>query len=398
MDLCKGAFKDCEKNNKQKKGKKMFEKYNLMTPGPTRMAENVRAVRSMDTVNPDEDFFKYYQETCKLLADIMNTDNQVQILTGEGILGLEAVCASLTEKGDRVLVLDNGVFGKGFEEFVKLYGGEAIVYTSDYHKPFDVEEIRRFLEKDSNFKYATVVHCDTPSGVLNDIESICLLLKEYDILTVVDSVAGMFGEPVDIKKSKIDVLCGGSQKALSAATGLTMLWISDEALSVMNRRKSAIPSFYANILMFHKAHKGRFFPYSQPVIDIYSLRRAIENVIEDKEIFQRHQKIAYATRKAVVKAGLELYLEDGYASTVTAINVPKGLTDKEILSTLKNKYGIIMSGSFDVLTGKVFRIGHMGENARVEFVADALDGLTKTLKDLKFDVKCDMKEEFLRHC
>ncbi len=371
------------------------KKYNLMTPGPTTMAENVCAKRGMNTVVPDENFFHYYQEACKMLSDMMNTKNQAYILSGEGILGLEAACASLTEKGDRVLVIDNGIFGKGFADFVKIYGGESILFSSDYHRPIDCNELKAFLEKDSDFKYATVVHCDTPSGVLNDIEKICNLLKDYGIITVVDSVAGMFGEPVDVDKSKIDILCGGSQKALSGATGLTMLWVSEKAIEVMENRKTPISSFYANILIFNQAHQGRFFPYSQPVTDIYSLREALENVKNDKEIFNRHKIIAEATRKAVVKAGLDLYLEKGHSSTVTVVKVPDGLTDKEILATLKDKYHVIMAGSFDILTGKVFRIGHMGENARVEKVAEALDVLTKTLEELNFPVKCNMKEVFL---
>lgn len=100
-----------------------------------------------------------------------------------------------------------------------MYGGEPVLFTTDYRNPIDVEALRTFLEKDADFKYATVVHCDTPSGVRNDISKICPLLAEYGILNVVDSVAGMFGEPVDFDASCIDILCGGSQKALSAPPG-----------------------------------------------------------------------------------------------------------------------------------------------------------------------------------
>lgn len=104
----------------------------------------------------------------------------------------------MTEPGDRVLVIDNGIFGKGFADFVKIYGGEPVLYTVDYHEPVQAEALAAYLEKDHEYKYATVVHCDTPSGVLNDLESICPLLKKYGILTVVDSVAAMFGQEVKV--------------------------------------------------------------------------------------------------------------------------------------------------------------------------------------------------------
>ena len=191
--------------------------YQIMTAGPTQVRENVRMARSLECTNPDLDpaFFDFYRETCQLLSEAVNTENKALILGGEGILGLEAACASLTEPGDRVLVIDNGVFGKGFADFVKIYGGTPVSFVSDYHRPVKLADLEAFLEKDSDFKYATVVHLDTPSGVINDVEEISKLLDRYHIMTVADSVAGLFGEKLDLSNSKLDILCGGSQKALS---------------------------------------------------------------------------------------------------------------------------------------------------------------------------------------
>ena len=185
--------------------------YEIMTPGPTQVRENVRLARSLVCTNPDLDpaFYDFYRETCGLLSQAMHTENRALILGGEGILGLEAACASLTEPGDRVLVLDNGIFGKGFADFVTIYGGQPVVYTDNYHHALDIEKLEQFLEKDHDFKYATVVHCDTPSGVLNDVETISRLFDRYGILTVTDAVAGMFGEPLDVSKMILELLCVG---------------------------------------------------------------------------------------------------------------------------------------------------------------------------------------------
>ena len=156
-----------------------------MTAGPTQVRENVRMARSLECTNPDLDmeFFDFYHETCAMLSKVTNTENKALILGGEGILGLEAACASLTEPGDRVLVIDNGIFGKGFADFVKIYGGQPVLYTADYHNPIAVAELEAFLKTDHDFKYATVVHCDTPSGVCNDVEEISKLLDKYGIMT-----------------------------------------------------------------------------------------------------------------------------------------------------------------------------------------------------------------------
>ena len=372
--------------------------YKIMTAGPTQVKENVRMARSLETTNPDLDvaFCEFYKETCDILQELLHSSGTAYILGGEGILGLEAACASLTEPGDRVLVLDNGIFGRGFADFVKMYGGEAVLFTSDYQHPINPPDLRAFLEKDSDFKYATVVHCDTPSGILNDISELCPLLSEFGILTVVDSVAGMFGEYVNVDESKIDILCGGSQKALSAPAGLTMLWVSDKAMEAMENRKTPIASFYANILTFKTYYEDKWFPYTMPISDINGLRAALDNVKADKDILERHAKIAAATRGAVQKAGLKLYPEEGFSNTVTVIEVPEGLTDTQILSTIRDKYNVMLSGCFDVLAGKVFRIGHMGENARIEDMTITMNALDRTFADLGYPLECSMKEEFLR--
>ena len=371
--------------------------YKIMTAGPTQVRENVRLARSLETTNPDLDlnFYEFYKETCDILQEMLHSTGNAYILGGEGILGLEAACASLTEPGDRVLVLDNGIFGKGFADFVTMYGGEAVLFTSDYQCPINPDDLKAFLEKDSNFKYATVVHCDTPSGVLNDISKICPLLAEYGILSVVDAVASMFGEYINVDESQIDILCGGSQKALSAPAGLTMLWVSDKAMKAMENRKMPIAAFYANILTFRNYYENKWFPYTMPISDINGLRVALDNAKADVEILERHAKIAEAARKAVQKAGLKLYLREGYSNTVTVIEVPEGVTDEQILSTMRDKYNIMISGCFDVLAGKVIRIGHMGENARIEDMALTLDAMDKTFADLGVQLLCNMKETFL---
>ncbi len=358
--------------------------YDIMTPGPTQVRENVLKARSLPCTNPDldPDFFTYYKETCELISSLLHTENQTLILGGEGILGLEAACASLTEPGDRVLVLDNGVFGKGFADFVSLYGGEPVLYTADYLHTLNVHELAEYLEKDHAFKYATVVHCDTPSGVLNDISRICPLLKSYGILTVVDSVSAMFGEEVRADDFQIDLLCGGSQKAVSAPPGLTFVTISPNAWETMKKRKQRIASFYANLMAFDGYFEKQWFPYTMPVSDIRGLRAALENIKADPDILKRHARIAGAVRQALTDCGLKLHTHDGWCNTVSVFDVPKETSSAAILGALRQDHNLMLAGSFDVLEGQVIRIGHMGENAREEKLAAVMKALDQVLAKL----------------
>ena len=368
----------------------------IMTPGPTEVRENVRLARAEGTTNPDidEKFYEFYKETCCRLGAFLNTRNEVRVLSGEGILGLEAACASLTEKGDRVLVIENGIFGEGFGDFVKIYGGEPFYFRNNRKRKIDIEELKSFLDKDSNFKYATVVHCDTPSGVLNDIDKICPILKEKGILTVVDSVAGMGGEEVRVDDWKIDIVLGGSQKCLSAPPGLTFLSISEDAFDMMEKRETPIASFYCNLLIWKNYYKDKWFPYTPPISDIIGLRKAVDNLLEEENIIKRHDEIATATRAAVVSAGLKIHTEDGYSNTVTVIDVPHGMNDKKIIKYMIDNYGVMITGSFGYLEGRVLRIGHMGENAKPEKVGYTLFALQRALEHYGFKFYKDMASTF----
>ena len=371
----------------------------IMTPGPTMVRENVRLKRSIECTNPDIDldFKEFYIKTCDKIGEFLKTKNLTAILSGEGLLGLEAACASLTEKGDRVLVLDNGVYGGFFKDFVEMYGGEAVILKSDEKNAFDINILKRFLEKDSNFKYATVVHCDTPSGVLNNIEEICPLLKSYGILTVVDSVAAMGGENIMVDKWQVDIVVGGSQKAISAPPGLTIVSISEDAFKSMENRKTPIAGFYSNLLMWKNYKTDSWFPYTMPISDIYGLDAAIDNILLDKDILKRHEKIASATRKALKLGGLNLYLENGFSNTVTAICLPENVHDKTLLNNMVKNFNVLIGGSVAYLEGKLIRIGHMGENANVQYVSYTLTALQSELEKLGVKINKNLSETFINN-
>ncbi len=372
----------------------------VFTPGPTNVRENVRLARAVETTNPDldKDFYEFYKETCNKIGEVLSTKNDVFILSGEGILGLEAACASLTEPGDRVLIIDNGVFGEGFADFVKIYGGMPVLYSVDRKKEIDVEELRTFLDGDNNFKYATVVHCDTPSGVLNDISKICPMLKKYGILTVVDSVAAMGGEPIKVGEWNIDIALGGSQKAFSAPPGLSIVTISDDADKAIRERRTPIIGFYCNLTIWKGYYEKKWFPYTMPISDIYGLRVAVDNILEEGiySVHNRHRQIALATRNALTNHGLKLYLSSGFSSTVTVVEPPQGIEAKVLINHMRDKYNLLISGSFDYLENKVIRIGHMGENAIMDKIIFVLNILDKALKDLGYKSETNLVEEFNR--
>ena len=371
----------------------------LMTPGPTYVHESVRQALSKPITNPDidPDFFEFYKETSEKFKKLLATKNDVLILNGEGILGLEAAVASLVEPGDSVLCIDNGIFGHGFGDFLKMYGAEVTYYRSDYKRDLNLEDLKSFLQENNDFKLATLVHCETPSGITNPVHDICPLLKEYDILSVVDSVSAMAGEPLEVDAWQMDVVLGGSQKCLSAPPGLTIISISDKAWESILNRKTPVMGHYCNLGLWKTWYEDQWFPYTQPISDIYGLRAAVDRVLESNDFVSRHKKNAEAVRFALKKGGLSLYPDQGYSNTVTTINVPDNLNFNDIYRSMLEDHQVMIAGAFAYLKNKVIRIGHMGENCYEEKIYKTLEALDLTLKKYKVSIEGDLHKWYMAY-
>ncbi|MFW5994160.1 MAG: pyridoxal-phosphate-dependent aminotransferase family protein [Halanaerobiaceae bacterium] len=365
----------------------------IMTPGPTEIAESVRKAMAQPIINPDLDpeFFDFYAEMISKLQNILHTENDAIVMSGEGILGLESACASLIEPGDRVLVIDNGIFGRGFADFVRLYGGEVELVEFPDDRPVDADKLEETLKKDSDYKFATFVHCETPTGILNSVKEITRVLNRYNILSVVDSVSAVGGVPVEVDDWGVDILLGGSQKCLSAPPGITFLSLSDEAWKMINNRETEVHGYYLNLIPWQNWYEDKKFPYTQAISDIYAFDQALDNWLGDKDVLLRHRENARAVRKTLKRAGLELFAKDGYSDTVTAFKKPAGVDYAELNQIMADKYNVMIASSVGRYAKSILRIGHMGENCYEEKLYRTLKALDKTLRELGVELKEELQ-------
>ncbi len=344
----------------------------LMTPGPTMMDERVRQAMARPIVNPDldADFAAFYRALCGKLGRVMGTRHDVLILSAEGLLGLEAAVLSLVEPGDKVLCVANGFYGEGFGDFVQMAGGVPVFLRGPYNEVLGAADVAAVLHEHPDIKVATIVHCETPSGLLNPVADLVEPLHARGIVTIVDAVSSIAGEPIASDAWGIDVLLGGSQKALSAPPGLALVSVSERAWDKMQARQQPIPSYYLSLLKWREMWlRDGVFPYTPSISDIYALDAAVDLLLETglEQACARHFRLAEATRHALRSAGFTIYPQAGAeANTVTAFHIPAGVDDVTARTLLWEKYGVMMAGSWGSLAGKVWRIGHMGQNARPE--------------------------------
>ncbi len=357
----------------------------ILSAGPTTIAENTLQAMSQQRWNADlsKEFYEQYQRVVEKYDKVIQNSRGFSFIMGaEAMIALEGACASLIEPGDQVLVLANGVFGRGFADLVSMYGGRPVIIGQADDRGFSLEALQTAVAEHPDAKLATMVHCETPTGVTNDVTTLCGFLKKCGILSVVDSVSAIGGEALNYDDSGIDVLLGGSQKCLSAPSGLGMVTLSQEAVQAIRNRTTPIASFYANYQYFFNWQEKMWFPYTMPEQLINALETALDNILT-KDFTGLHARYAEITRRVLTDNGLKLFAKAEAANTLTAFYAPEKAAPAEILTHLQAKYEIILSGSLAEYQDSLLRIGHMGENNRGAYFEKLFTALDGTWKDLK---------------
>jgi aspartate aminotransferase-like enzyme len=347
----------------------------LLTPGPTAVPEAVREAMAREQPNPDVEpaFRETYAETCERLRRVHGTDDDVVVLGGEGILGLEAAVASLVGPGDSVLCVSNGLYGDGFAEFVADYGGEATLVSADDDGPLDADAVAAELER-GEYDLATMVHCETPTGTLNDLDPVLDLLDDHGVLSVVDAVSSLGG--VDVPVERIDVCLAASQKCFSAPPGLATAAVSDAAWERMDERETR--GVYTDLRPWRDVSGG--FPYTHLAANVAALHRALGLLLSEglEEAYARHERAAERCRERAAELGVGLYPDPERSSpTVTALAVPGRAS--ELQATLAADHDVVLATGLAEHAEDVLRVGHMGYGADVERVDRAMDALSAEL-------------------
>ena len=356
--------------------------------GPVQMTERTLRDQSRPVLyHYDPAFLEQFGETCELLARVFQTRHDVVVLQGEAVLALEAAAASLFQPGDKVLNLVSGVFGKWFELYIDRFGAECVELAVPYDDAIDPDAVRRALEADPDIRFLSVVHSETPSATMNPVAAIGAIAKEHGVLTIVDTVSGLGGESLSPEGWGIDVAIAGPQKCLGGPPGLSLLAISPEAWKAMESKPEPLRGSFLSILDWKDAWiENRRFPYTPSVSLMYGLESVLRQALEEgmESLAGRHALIGRACRRGVEAMGLELWAarEEIAAPCVTGVKVPDGIDDAALRERLRERYGVMISGGYGDLAGKLFRLGHMGVAAHPTYLTAQLAMLERSLADL----------------
>ena len=358
----------------------------LLGAGPSGVAPSTyRALSQTMLGHLDPYFLEIMEEIKKGLRQLMQTKNEVTVpLSGTGSAGMEAAFVNLVEPGDKVLVLENGVFGNRMADVASRLGAQVTKEEFEWGTPVRVERVKELLAQD-HYKIVAIVHAETSTGVRNPVQEVGDLVNAAGSLYLVDAVTSLGGIPVEVDKWHADVCYSGSQKCLSCPPGASPITFSDRAMEAIYARKTKVPNWYLdmNLLTQYWGGAKRVYHHTAPISMMYALYQAVYNILDEgmENAFARHQAAHERLVKGLEKLGLEMLVAPEYRlPELNCVIVPEGVDEAALRAELLEKYHIEVSSGLGPLAGKVIRIGLMGYNATFDTVDRLLDALREILK------------------
>jgi len=344
----------------------MLLKNRLFTPGPTPLlpaAQN--AMAAFTAHHRTADFRALFTRVLADMKDFIGTTNDVLVIASSGTGVMEGSVSNLTSPGDKVLVLTAGKFGERWRDLTKAYGCSVDVLEKPYGETFSLDEVRARLTPDIRAVYVQATESST--GARHDVKGIAKLVRENgDTLLIVDAITGLGTTHFDVDGWGIDVIIGGSQKALMIPPGLAYCAVSERAWKRMETAKS--PRYYFDFRKERKAAAKGESAYTPATSLFAALGAALDfirqmgngDLVAGRKALVDNAEIAAEMTRAGAKAlGLKLFaLSPGTA--LTAITSPPGIDSSKIVKEFRESFSAVVANGQGDMKGKLFRIAHIG--------------------------------------
>ncbi|XP_059085465.1 alanine--glyoxylate aminotransferase-like [Tigriopus californicus] len=365
----------------------------LMGPGPSNSAQRVLNAMSLPTLGHLHPEFQKIMDDVKAgIQYVFQTKNALTLaLSATGHAAMEAVMVNMLEKGDIVLIANNGIWGERAGDMATRAGANVKMIQKEAGGSFSLEEIKKGLEAEKP-KLLFVTHGESSTGVVQNLEGLGKLCHSMGVLFAVDTVASLGGVPVAADDLEIDVIYTGSQKVLGVPPGLAPISFSPKAVETIKARKSPPQSFYLDMNWLGQywdcyPNQARVYHHTGPVNAIYGLREGLAIAAEEglPSLWKRHAECAQQLHKGLANLKLELFVPkaDDRLPTVTTVVVPDGLDWKAVTVHAMNTYKVEIAGGLGPSAGKVWRIGLMGQNAYPEKVTLVLKALAEAIEQVR---------------
>lgn len=348
----------------------MSNRYRLMVPGPTTAPPEVLAAGALPVFDERiPRFAVLFNRVLNNLAAMMATESDVLLFAASITGACESALQNLFSPGERILIGNNGFFAQRWVDMARAYGLDVVELACAWGSPVDASQVERALALDPSIRAAVCVHCETSTGALTDVAAFGAATR--DVISIVDAASSLGVSELRTDEWGIDVVVSGGHKALMIPPGTSFVSVSPRAWAA--HRDATMPRFYFDWTAAKEAVCVRgATPWTAPVGLIVQLDLAVRQILDEgvAEVVARHNLLSLATRAGLQALGLELLVEDKYASgAVTAAWTPPGLDGAMLVRVLLDDYGVQVTGGLAEQAGRLLRIGHCGYVDGLDIVA-----------------------------
>jgi aspartate aminotransferase-like enzyme len=363
------------------------QKKYLMTPGPTPVPPQVMLTMAAPMIHHrTPDFSAAFAAAIENLKYVFQTEGDALLFACSGTGVMEAAIANCFCKGDTVIVTRNGKFGDRQKQIAEVYGLEVVDLAYEWTEVVRPADVVKALAENPGVRGVIVTQSETSSGVLNDIQALGAIVREYpECVLIVDSITGIGAVDCKTDEWGLDVVMTGSQKGLMLPPGLAACTVSEKAWRAYDR--SDLPKYYFDWMKYKKNVEKDTTPFTPAVSLVLGLNQSLDMIREEglENTIARHSMLAEATRKGVEALGMKLFAPpEGRGSAVTPVWVPEGVDGKAIVKIMKDQYGVTIAGGQDDYAGRIFRIGHLGYFGEFDIIT-TLAALEMTLAQLGYE-------------
>lgn len=360
----------------------------LMGPGPSDVYPQVLAALARPTVGHlDPLFIGMMDELKSLLQYAFQTRNEVTMaISAPGSAGMEACFVNLVERGEKVIVCRNGVFGERMRQNVERLGAIAVLVDNAWGEPVDPARVEQALRDNPDAKFLAFVHAETSTGARSDARTLCALAKQYGCLTIVDAVTSLGGVELRVDDWGIDAIYSGSQKCLSCVPGLSPLSFGPNAVAKLQARNTPVQSWFLDqslVMGYWSGGAKRSYHHTAPVNALYALHESLRVLAAEglEQSWQRHAEMHALLRDGLEQLGIRFVVDAAHRlPQLNSVYIPAGIDDATVRTRLLEEFNLEIGAGLGELAGKAWRIGLMGYGARRENVALCLKALETVLR------------------
>jgi alanine-glyoxylate transaminase/serine-glyoxylate transaminase/serine-pyruvate transaminase len=360
----------------------------LLGPGPSNVHPRVlRAMAQPLVGHLDPAFLALLDDVQAALRRLFGTENPFTLpLSATGSAGMEACLVNLLEPGDDIVVGVAGVFGERMSEVARRAGARVSQVETEPGTPLDPDAMADAIAR-VRPRVVGFVHAETSTGVCQPVEAIAGAARNAGAFVVLDCVTSLAGLPLTLDAWGVDAAYSGTQKCLSCPPGLSPVSFSERAVAHVRARKTPVQSWFLDVGLLAGYFGGeRVYHHTAPVTAILGLAEGLRLVEEEgmEARAARHRSAAEQLIEGTRPLGFEPLVDADYRlPMLTTLRLPERVTqlgEAALRRSLLDRYGIEVGGGLGKLAGRIWRVGLMGENARVINVEALLFALRRELR------------------